>query len=761
MRTRIETLAVLVGTCVTMADQASAGTRVILSSGGPAGSAVEAAFVVAKNTVGRGGAPLSDTVVGEAARGEAILDLAPGTWIIGATAPGYWAAPEEVDVASQSQVTLRLWPTAAISGRLTTPEPRGGIEAAFFPIAEVGSGRSDPEISALGAPPASTVPCTVAQNRFTCEVPAWKLDVQLRANGVGSHFIWDLHLMAGKPTDVGQVALRKGAFVAGWVRDVAGLPAGGAVVELLAPDGAKLHTDANLRLSAIADARGFFQVGPVKVGSYLAAFRRDGAEILETPLQVTAAGQTYVIEPFVVGTVCRLQVALSPPLDPWGEPWSIDLLGYTGERPRLLERSVRASRTGQWAHKLVTPARYVLGIFGQSRSQWHTQRIELADGHCERLEVEIPTVSARGILRPPGKWQEASLTLVNSLLKVRIPFAVDGSGNFSGFLPAAAVDQREGWSATLDTSEPRSRQTIQEVELEPDPVAGGLRVSVAVSSLSVSGVVLDRTGGRWMDDCTVSLQSSERNEPPTQARMAPSDGGRFELSGFPPGRYTIWAEAGESSSRRQTVEMEKDSTPTTVELVLEPGQTVRGRVRSAGGTGIPGAVIVAFPPENFMEFVAPIHSGADGSFELRVPPGARRLAVRAQARGFAYELTSLSLQESQPLTLALEPTGGTLIMESTDPLDDDLMTHVLREGSFEETRGLREWAAQNGTTNTDPHRLVIPQMAAGGYLVCRAGVAEGRELFSGALPNGRCVRGTLAAGADLTLTVPGSRPARR
>jgi hypothetical protein len=723
--------------------------RAVVSTVGEGGGSEQPAdtLVIAKAVARFDDKPLPNTIVTAVTRGVAQVELSPGIWTFVATARGFWGMEKEVTVQSEQVVSLRLWKASTVTGRLSQGHP-DSMEVRFRP--------SD-GTPIRGAPPSATSPCALEGERFRCNVPLGLLDLELRPRECVTDYRWRVTIGPNDLTDLGTVKVMRGASLVGWVKTPAGTPAAEARVDLAAPDGARLQEGSKVP-TALTDARGFFQVGPLSAGHYLVVVRQGGYSRAESPVVVAPNEETTLSSPLIIGTPSRLDIVLTPPLDPSGAQWSVDLIRYQADTAYPIGRGLSVSAEGKWSHEVVVPGTYLLGVLSASRGQWYAEKIELTEAEPREIPIAISTLKARGHLRAARKGVGGRIVLSNRELRVKVPFQLDENGDFAGYLPAAALEQKEHWVALVELDHPGITQVLPDVTLEADSSDGGVRVTLATSDLSLVGAVVDRKGEPWLQSALVTLASQERNESPLQLRVEPDDRGSFSLSGFASGRYSLWAEAEGLSSTHQTVTVGDDSPATPQTLVLLNNTITRGRVVTADGAGVPGALIIAFRATGLMDFVSPLHSDADGYFELRLPPGASDVAIRVQAPGFAYRMLRPRVVPGQDLELRLDQLGGRLVLLATEPLTTEPATQVLHDGCFDAPQGLRTWASTNGEYNTESNRLVVPQMAAGVYQVCRVAVRDGQRMMAGALPPSSCASGTLEAGGELMLAVPALPP---
>jgi protocatechuate 3,4-dioxygenase beta subunit len=131
--------------------------------------------------------------------------------------------------------------------------------------------------------------------------------------------------------------------------------------------------------------------------------------------------------------------------------------------------------------------------------------------------------------------------------------------------------------------------------------------------------------------------------------MAQSDGeGRYRLEGVAPGTRTLQAE--HKSYRRAVRDLEVRPGENTLDLSLEGGAEVRGRVVDESGTPVPGARVSLHEGWRSWDLPSGV-SGADGGFTLEgVADGTYRLL--GEKEGFASD------EEGQEVVVAGSSVGG-------------------------------------------------------------------------------------------------------
>lgn len=129
--------------------------------------------------------------------------------------------------------------------------------------------------------------------------------------------------------------------------------------------------------------------------------------------------------------------------------------------------------------------------------------------------------------------------------------------------------------------------------------------------LEVRGRVVTQVPDAPLDVVTVSLGQIDR-ERSVLRRVSCNEAGEFHLSGLVPGRYVLQASGGAFAEHRGTV-LDLRESRTDLELQLEPGGAIAGRVVNGRGEGVVGAIVEAWSEE---AGAAQAESVSRGSFEL-------------------------------------------------------------------------------------------------------------------------------------------------
>ena len=148
----------------------------------------------------------------------------------------------------------------------------------------------------------------------------------------------------------------------------------------------------------------------------------------------------------------------------------------------------------------------------------------------------------------------------------------------------------------------------------------------------------------------------------TQSNLAPSstftDGdGQYTLDGVPPGERTFEFRKQGFITKRQSVEAASGN-DSRLDVDLERGRELRGRVTDKSGAGIEGASISTFAPMGGGDNAQAVTT-ADGAFVLE-GLGETRYNVQVRKSGYASTTErDVNLPQSAPLVITLD-RGGTI-----------------------------------------------------------------------------------------------------
>jgi Carboxypeptidase regulatory-like domain len=682
------------------------------------------------------------------APGEILVDLAPGrVWRLEVQAEGYWA-PEQLVVPAgkgEDEVVFRLLPAGTLKAKIEPP--RGGeapseLSVRFRPAPGSGKRSDLPEEAMLA--------CPVKEGTWTCVVPAGRLDLRIKGGGMTPLHFWGTEIQAARVKDLGVLALRQSASVAGWIeREDGGGPLQAVRVEL-APQGMGLpdSPEDSKRMRSLAqetrsNERGFFQFEGVPPGSYVVKVSADGfAPARVAPVAVREGLHTEILEPIILGRPVSLEVILEPPVNPYGQPWRLRLSeDRAPDEPGSGRWEKPASREGRWSQSGLAPGRYRLHVLGDLGSRVTEEELRLERGQPP-LRIEIPVVEVHGRVTLGDDPLAATLWFGGRSGARRIRFDADEKGRFEGWLPEEGT-----WPVDLVSGEGGLRLTLDPVEVDRLPGKRAAEVAIEVPDTLLHGEVVDEAG-RSVPGALVSFLNSRGGHRMTDEK------GRFELRGLRPGLVGVEAEEGNRSSGVVEVTVEEDRETAPLKLVVRENTEVKGLVVSSLGP-VPGAELVALPAVDQVAFASGVTAitGVDGGFTLRFPSAVRSFQLFVFAPGHAFHMRTAVVERDRPLEVVIEAAGGTLAIELPAEVKPETPLPLLvHNGTFTGLPILNRWLRLQGARPQRSGRIEIPNMEAGAYSLC---VGASAELRQGKEPEaGRCEGGFLSPQGELTLRIP-------
>ncbi|HKV09963.1 MAG TPA: carboxypeptidase-like regulatory domain-containing protein [Thermoanaerobaculia bacterium] len=680
--------------------------------------------------------------------GERTFDLpVGGTWRLEAQAEGFWAEEQIVlpGKIGQDVIRLRLFPTGVLKARIEPPRgesPPTSLAVRLQPAPGTGG--------KTGLPKEATLSCPVREAVWECAVPAGRLDLRIKSEGLIPVYQWGVGVEPGKKKDLGALSLRRGASVAGWVQLEGGEPPARPVRVALSPQAAAYpdtRYDAE-RLRSLAwetrtNERGFFQLEGVTPGSYVVtASDAELAPARVSPVVVREGLQAEILDPIVLARPVSLEVVLDPPLDPYGQPWKLQL--YPEQAPDAsVEGSWKgtASEEGRWTQAGLAPGDYQLSVVGDLESRWAHQEIRLERGGPP-VFVEIPVVWIQGKVTLGDEPLAATLWFGGRSGERRIRFDADEKGRFEGVLPEEGT-----WSLALASEEKELQLSLKPVQVKRLPGKRAASVDIRVPDTTLAGEVVDDKG-RKVPGAQVSVIREGTH------LISTDEDGEFEFRGIEPGLAGVEAQEQDRTSGMVEVTVSEDRDAPRLRLVLRQATQVRGRVSSSAGP-VPGAELLAFPSVSDVPFAAGVEAvtRADGSFILSFPANVQAFHLTVLAPGYAFRMLPVVVERGKALEVPVETSGGTLVLEMPGLRREGPQPLLAHNGTFTPLPLLSRWLRLQRVQSRDPGRIVIPNMEAGDYSVCRN---AGLELRQGKEPPGdRCVSGFLPPHGELVLRLGG------
>lgn len=713
-----------------------------------------------------GGSLILTPVMGEAVAvpigGEASVSVrlpARSRWMISLTVPGFWAAGEAFSVGESGTRLVRrivLWPTGRVQGKVRVAESKDAVPKEI-------SLRLEPAPSRSASVPRGLWTCPVDhQGGWACEVPAGTLDLAIQAQGFIPHYRWGLRLAAGGSLPLGDVVLRRGASLAGWVVVEDGKPVSDRCKARLrpavAPGGAGPDTAIRLQRAiqeVPVDKKGFFQIDGVAPGAYLLEVEQPGyAPARVFPLDVWQGSETFLRQPITLHPPLTLELTVSPSLDWLGKPWRVRIARSSDFSANVEGEPVfdgPADREGLARAKGIAPGAFRIVIADSAGNRFYSHPdLRIDDPDDARQSVEIDLIYVRGTVRLGDEPLAATLWFGGRFGSTWIEMSSDEEGKFEGVLPRLGT-----WRVDVAASDPKI-ESHAEVEVKPDR-EGEAAIEVRLPNTLFFGKVVDEAD-RPVADANVSL-TTVMAAATTTTRSGPD--GEVEIRGVPEGRISVTAEASSAAGRltgdEMIVDLAEGRPMGPLRLVLRRTRVLSGRVQSFRGP-VAGAVVRVSSFRPPLGFTDSGRTGLDGSFSVRIPVKAEALLAIVSAPGHALKALEFPVTE-HTVILNIPENGGSLDVALSETAEQaqarKLTLAVLQDGRFLPPSTLYRWAAGHGLRFQDQTGIHLPRMAPGEYKVCMGPLALLEDWEASAwLATARCAQGYLSEGSRLDLRLP-------
>lgn len=602
---------------------------------------------------------------------------ARGVWIETAAA-GHFAAQRSSIPKISGPVTLTLDPASALSGIVVDSAGRPVAGALVQPLPR-------PRRSLAGEGTVSTR--SDGRFRLTGLVPQGTYRLEVTGPGIVRASATARTVAPGKPSPEIRIVLPEGRTVFGRIEDEAGHPVAGAPVLMSLqvatwPDGILEPAE------AVSDAAGRFEIRSLSPGSYSLHAMRDGFSSAHQTVEVPVGpGETDL------GTV-------KLPAGAVVEGRVTDTRGAPLEKAEVRIANSRTS-FGSFETAFSFPEKSELeavqtGPDGTFRipDLRRGKTYKLVAKHPGHVEASTPSVQAPTLepvhieLRPARTLSGRVVDPEGEPVQGADVFWVEdfrlsvagGMPDLAGGLRSQAATDAEGFFEisglepgliALEVSAPGYKpKRLTAIQIPEDRAAEKLGITLDRGAF-VDVWVFDSAGAPVASVWVMAFPESPADSSPfllssgLRSRQPPTDGeGRVRIEIQGPGRYRISAR-GRDQEASTTVEVEPGTTP-QIELRLQEGAQVSGRIAGEDGWGIAGARVVFGTDEPDPDYETSVESDADGSFLS--PPledGAYRL--RAEKTGFAQPGGPLEVEVAgRPvagieLRLAEDGTsGGTL-----------------------------------------------------------------------------------------------------
>lgn len=462
--------------------------------------------------------------------------------------------------------------------------------------------------------------------------------------------------------------------------------------------------------------------------------------------------------------VSPLAVRVEPPLDPTGQPWRVQLLGPgDGAAALVAEEPAPAARAVTFQALPGKP--YRLRLVTSRGDVWQTdpEAFVVGDG-LERL-LEPARVAVRGSVSVgPRPLPEARLVLSAGGRDESVSLRADAKGMVQGLLPRLGR-----WHALVTTDRPRLRREV-DVEVARNPHGNELDFEITVIARGLEGEFVDLLGERIEEE--VYLQPGRPRT--SHYSEDPIVGGLFRIEWLENGSHFVRASRSGYDPDGKRVRLSSEpvavsvfagtSDPAWVTLTLRRGVSMKGRVVTSEGAGIPRAAVGLVDRYGAGEIGFGLEQPVDrgGGFVLTVLEGLDEVCVAVAAPGTANAVARV-VPTSDEVVVLVEGPGGTLVVDQpylgARRLDGRIVALFHRgcpmpPGGFPVIIRARGYRPGSSRVDTGTRwRSTMSGLEPGAYSACAVSWGD-LEAYRGGPPAwGDCVHGTLLPGGKLELTL--------
>lgn len=690
-------------------------------------------------------------------------------WELSVRAPGWWGRTVPVYVAGAgAEAALDIWPESRLEGTLEVPHGESLPSELSLRFGAPVQPRLRPDGTVVlpgGSPePSGEVVCAVGDARFSCALPAARLDLKLRARSFISHFYWARSLPARGVLELGPVSLQPGASLIGFVTSAEGPAEPGKCTVTLTPVSAGVPPLAELPRgraraeSTTIDDRGFFAFDGIAPGLYEIEAKAPGfAATRLPPMEVRERTEASLRHAIVLERPAELVVAVRPPRDVYEKPWAVEVQALQSARDEVnplfttpVDADGRVRRQG-------IPVGTYRAVLHDSAGAPFMERVFDLTPTSAPVELEPQLVPVRGRALLGDRPLAAELSFGGHRALVRVPMVSGDDGRFDGVLP------RQGqWRVEVEAEQPRLHRTLPSVEVKLSPSLGFADVEVHLPDTRLHGTVVDEAGAP-VEGATVQAVDATMTPP---SRVPSDAAGEFEFAGVAIGLARVSARdvtpSGPRSSAIQVVAVPEHGEPAPIRLVLVRSTDVVVHVAGEGGEPVPGAMVFLLPRPLQVMIIPQGTTDGSGTARLEAPAASRDWDAVFMATGYALQAAALHVEGPTALTVGMVRYGGALEVDLPAPLvwDDPSgpRLYLQWDAFLLEASLLFSWASTNGEpVDVKSRHFSFPAMGEGNYKVC---LLTGAAVLGGPLSAGTrpapCAAGFLPPLGRLILSIAAS-----
>ncbi|HVO50146.1 MAG TPA: hypothetical protein VMV60_04080 [Thermoanaerobaculia bacterium] len=436
-----------------------------------------------------------------------------------------------------------------------------------------------------------------------------------------------------------------------------------------------------------------------------------------------------------------LVVTVSPPLDPAGAPWIVQILEESSEGRKPVDgHSVDAE--GRWNTSAARRGGlYRLRVSTEAGAGWFADEKPFewsgSASSAAPREIRLGASALRGTVWLGKKSLRSRVTFTDRDGLVSVPFATEEDGTFEGVLP------RDGWwSVTVAADRPHFRTTF---DVKVDPIfrdGTPPDVEIRVVSKVIQGEIVDLKNVR-LPVASLTIHGVDRNSDSLNVEE-----GRFTWDRVVDGWMSVQASAYAGPGRldwspQKSVRVSGGRVdPGFLTLEIRPTYVLKGRAVLPSGEPAAGVTIRSLSSA----FHEELRSAADGRFRMTVRGGGASACLLVLDPSKAARLVSVPASQSEE-NVPVADRPGTLSLEFT-PRGERRIGALVADGckfSWYWFWRLPEVVeGSQGSTLTARFRV-----SAGSYALC--GLEYGDFDEDAEIPPEACVTGVLPPGGALTL----------
>src|SRR5258708_594274 len=184
--------------------------------------------------------------------------------------------------------------------------------------------------------------------------------------------------------------------------------------------------------SAHVDENGSFHIDGLPPREYVVVARVQQLQSRPTTVTVIPNAIAELKPPLQVEEPQRITINLTPPRDPDGKVWHVELSRITGRGRNDVLTGDSATGEGRWVSQPLGSGEYILAIGPAAGGPWWNEKIEI-DGTAVGRSVELAARHVHGTVKLGDKPLAAQLSFQSQLTAVSL--TADEQGHFDGYLP--------------------------------------------------------------------------------------------------------------------------------------------------------------------------------------------------------------------------------------------------------------------------------------------------------------------------------------